>query len=233
MNRAVFVGIPVFVAFAVGCAHPQPVAPSSASTQLTAATTAAPTPVPAPQPAPVAVEEKPAEAAAPAPAQAGSDPSAPMTFEQLSAALGSDTKMGLDMDHPTDAPAGKGLAAEGYAAVGVAHTVAADNVKRSGELQVSGGITAAQVRSNVRDNAARLRVCYARGLQVDPRLSGRVMVSFSVDAQGAVYDVESQSDTLPGDVTSCVANIFSTITFAAPKAPPAKVTVPVDFNKDS
>jgi len=156
-----------------------------------------------------------------------------MSFEALSAALGSDSKMGLDIDHSNDAPAGKGLAADGYSAVGATHQVAVDNVKHAGELQVSGGITTSQVRGVVRDNAARLRVCYERGLQADPRLAGRVLVSFSIGAEGAVYDVESQSETLPGDVTSCVANIFSTFTFAAPKAPPAKVTVPVDFNKDS
>ncbi len=98
---------------------------------------------------------------------------------------------------------------------------------------MSGGITASQVRGVVRDNASRLRVCYERGLQNDPRLAGRVTVSFSVDAQGAVYDVESQSESLPGEVTSCVANIFSTFTFPSPKAPPAKASVPVDFNKDS
>jgi hypothetical protein len=232
MNRRVFVGIPVFFVFAVGCAHPQQVVPASApalasaSTELTAAHTAAPPPSAEPAPVPVVevVEEKPAPKA---------DPAAPMSFEALSAALGSDTKMGLDIDHPSDAPAGKGLASDGYSAVGAVHQVAADNVKHVGELQVSGGITTAQVRTVVRDSAQRLRTCYERGLQADPRIAGRVLVSFSVDAQGAVYDVESQSETLPGDVTSCVTSIVSTFTFAAPKAPPAKVTVPVDFNKDS
>ena len=65
------------------------------------------------------------------------------------------------------------------------------------------------------------------------RSAGRVLVSFSVDAHGAVGDVESQSDTLPGEVTSCVATVFSSVTFTAPKAPPAKIVVPIDFNKDS
>jgi hypothetical protein len=154
-----------------------------------------------------------------------------MSFEALSAALG-DSKIDLSIDH-TEAPASKGLDANGYAAVGAVHQASADGVKRVGELQVSGGITAAAVRGVVRDNAQRLRACYEHGLQADPRLAGRVMVSFSIDARGAVEDVESQSDTLPGDVTSCVTTVFSSVTFTAPKAPPAKIVVPVDFNKDS
>jgi hypothetical protein len=230
MKRFAVAGIPVFAVFAVACAHPQPVAPTSGTARLTGGMTLAAPPPVAAATAPV---QAPTATPSAAPEQPKPEASGPMSFEALSAALGDDSKLGLDIDHPGDAPAGKGLAANGYSAVGATHQVAGDTVKHAGELQVSGGITASQVRGVVRDNASRLRVCYERGLQNDPRLAGRVMVSFSVDAQGAVYDVESQSESLPGDVTSCVANIFSTFTFPAPKAPPAKASVPVDFNKDS
>jgi hypothetical protein len=233
MKRFAFAGIPVFAVLSVACAHPVPVAPTSGTAQLTGGMTPAAPPPAAPVSAAAEPVQPPTEAPSAAAEQPKPEAAGPMTFEALSAALGDDSKLGLDIDHAGDAPAGKGLAAGGYSAVGAAHQVAADTVKHAGELQVSGGITTSQVRGVVRDNASRLRVCYERGLQNDPRLAGRVMVSFSVDAQGGVYDVEAQSESLPGDVTSCVANIFSTFTFPAPKAPPAKASVPVDFNKDS
>jgi hypothetical protein len=238
MNRIFLTCLPFSLVFAAGCAHPQQVT-------LTSASAAAP-------PVPAAAEVETTKSAPVEPAAAltsegalASDPSKggdavppaesagseEVSFAQLSAALGDD-KVDLSIEH-TDAPASKGLDANGYAAVGAMHQNAADGVKHVGELQVSGGITAAQVHGVVRDSAARLRECYARGLVADPRLAGRVMVSFSVDAHGAVGDVESQSDSLPGEVTSCVTAVFSSLTFSAPKAPPAKVVVPVDFNKDS
>jgi hypothetical protein len=234
MNRAVFVSAPLFAVLIAGCAHSHPAPAALATAELTSATAQAPVAPSAPA-APAVATEEPAPAAeeAPAPAKKKTE-NAPMSFEALSSALGSDDKMGLDIDHPaTAAPTGKAFQAEGYAAVGAVHQQASDNVKHGGEVQVSGGLTVPQVRGVVRENASRLRVCYERGLKADPRLAGRVTVSFSVDAQGAVQDVEAQSETLPGEVTSCVANIFETITFAAPKASPAKVTLPVDFNKDS
>src|SRR5580692_879884 len=96
----------------VGCAHPQTVT-------LTSASTVAP-PAPA---APIAAEAAvpaPEEAKAPAPKKQDG----PMTFEQLSAALGdesSESKMGLDMERSTPTPTGKGLSSDGYSAVGAAH----------------------------------------------------------------------------------------------------------------
>ena len=245
MNRALTVCFSASIAISAACAHPQAVTLTSATQDLAPAVAnglAAATPSAAGKDGGVealavatddgadlaaATKDGGVETVSAATKDSGSGD---MSFEALSAALG-DSKLDLSIDH-TESPAGKGLDANGYSAVGAVHQATADGVKRVGELQVSGGITAAAVRGVVRDNAQRLRSCYEHGLQADPRLAGRVMVSFSIDARGAVGDVESQSDTLPGDVTACVTNVFSSVTFTAPKAPPAKIVVPVDFNKD-
>jgi hypothetical protein len=229
MNRVFFAAFPFSVALLVACAHPQQVSLTSAMTEL-----------PPPKDGGVELTEankdggveltEGNQGAVEATVKPDASPGEP-SFADLTAALG-DGKIDLAIDH-TDAPNTKGLDSSGYAAVGAVHQTAADGVKHGGEVQVSGGISVAEVHGVVRDNASRLRSCYERALQADPRLAGRVMVSFSVDARGAVGDVEALSETLPGDVTSCVTTVFSSLSFTTPKAPPAKIVVPVDFNKDS
>jgi hypothetical protein len=220
----------VFVLFAVACAHPQTVTLTSAQASV---------PVPAPAPAaPAPAAAVPAEATATPEAAAGDAKPAtsdgPMSFEQLSAALGGEDKMGLEMQRTEQAPAGKGLSADGYSSVSAAHqAVDSSSSHLGGDITVSGGLTSVAVRAGVHTEAARLRACYEHGLSQNPHLAGRVTVSFSVDERGAVGDVDAQSDAIPGDVTSCIRQAFSAMTFSAPKAPPAKVVYPIDFNKDS
>jgi hypothetical protein len=219
-----------FAVVSVGCAHPQTV------TTLTSAATVAPAAQVAPAAPPIAeatppTDEPKADDAKPAAKKSGE----PMTFAELSSALGGEEKMGLEMDRSTPTPTGKGLSADGYAAAGVAHQAAdtSGSSHLAGDIKVSGGLTAAAIRSGVHGEAARLRACYEHGLSVNPHLAGTVTVSFSVDDHGAVSDVETASDAIPADVTSCIQAAFNAMTFAPAKNPPAKVVYPIDFNKDS
>jgi hypothetical protein len=222
----------VFVVLSAACAHPQTVT-------LTSAATVAPPPAPAAAAAPVA--EAPAapvpaaaEAKADDAAPAAKDPNAPMSFEELSAALGGDEKMGLEMQQTTEAPASKGLSADGYASVGAAHqAVDTGSSHLGGDIKVSGGLSIVAVRAGVHTERARLRQCYEHGLAMNPHLAGRVTVSFSVDERGAVSDVDTESEAIPADVAACIRTAFSVMTFAAPKAAPAKIVYPIDLNKDS
>jgi hypothetical protein len=222
----------LFVVFSMGCAHQQMVTLTSAST---AAPPATPAPVAAAPAADVAAA--PAEAATPEPSEAkpAKKPGEPMSFAELSSALGPDEKMGLEMDRTTRPPAGKGLSSDGYAAVGAAHQAVdtGSGARTAGDIKLSGGLTVGAVRAGVHEGAGRLRACYERGLAENPRLAGRVMVSFSVDEHGDVSAVDTESDVIPGDVTSCIKDAFSAMTFAAPKTAPAKIVYPIDFNKDS
>ena len=218
----------LFVLFAVGCAHPQTVTLTSAQ---------APAPAPAPAPASGARQrQRPRAPPAPATDDGDAKPAksdAPLSFSQLSAELGDDDKMGLEMQRRAGARGqgsqrGRVLGRE-RGPPGGGHVVLAPG----GDIKVSGGLTSVAVRSGVHTEAARLRACYEHGLAQNPHLAGRVTVTFSVDERGAVSDVDTQSDVIPADVTSCIRQAFSAMTFAAPKAPPAKVVYPIDFNKDS
>ena len=223
------------LAVLAGCAH----APAPAATSAPAITAAAvPAPVAAPAPAaPTAAAESDAEEADDAPAATAPAAAKPkendgaMSFEQLSAALGDD-KVSLSVDHPAEAPAGKGLSASGYKAVGATHQAAESMGTRAGDVRITGGLAAASVRDTIRGSAARLRNCYERGLAADPHLAGRVTVRFSIDAAGQTSSIETESDAIPANVRSCVKDAFASMTFAAPSAPPATVSYPVDFNQD-
>jgi hypothetical protein len=234
-ERATLFALPFFAVFSVGCAHPQALPVTS-----TAAAVAAP-PVPAASPAPQAQTEEAnadddaTEATEPeAPTKAAAKPDGPMSFEALTAALGSDEKLSLDINRTTEIAAGKGLSSDGYTAVAATHqAVAVSSTSHAGDIKVGAGLTAAAVRSGVHEGAGRLRACYERGLAANTHLAGRVTVSFSVDARGAVSGVQTDSDVIPGDVLSCVRDAFEAMTFSAPKTAPVKVVYPVDFNKDS
>src|SRR5437879_383148 len=114
-------GFPLFFFFAAtayaaaGCAHASTAA-SLTSAQAPAAPAAPPAEVPKPEP--VTPATPPTEEAAPKPKKA--EPQA-LSFEQLSAQLGGDDKLALDSngigDGSTVAQPGKGLSANGYAAV--------------------------------------------------------------------------------------------------------------------
>jgi hypothetical protein len=222
-------------ALAGGCAHKAaPPSLTSAQAQVAPAPASPPAAVEAPKVEPTTPATPTTEEAAPKPKKA--QPQA-LSFEQLSAQLGSEDKMALDTDSlgggSTVAPEGKGLSANGYAAVGATHQAVPETVdSRGGEVKVSGGITVAQVRGTVHDANARLRHCYERGLQNAPHLAGNVKVMLTIDAKGAVSDADSESDTLPGEVTSCVVEVFSSMSFPAPKQPPAKVVYPIEFRKE-
>lgn len=226
------------LAVLAGCAHaPAPAATSAPA--ITAAAVAAPatpaTPAPAAETAQAADSDADDEAdeapAAAAPAAKPKESDGAMSFEQLSAALGEE-KLSLNVDHPVEAPAGKGLSASGYKAVAATHQAAESMGTRAGDVRITGGLAAAAVRDTIRGSAARLRNCYERGLAADPRLAGRVMVRFSVDAAGQTSGIEADSEAIPANVRSCVKDAFASMTFAAPSAPPATVTYPVDFNQD-
>jgi hypothetical protein len=139
------------------------------------------------------------------------------------------------MDRTTATPTGKGLSADGYSSVGAAHQAVdtGSGARAAGDIKLSGGMTVTAVRAGVREGAGRLRACYEHGLAANPHLAGQVLVSFSIDDHGAVTDVDAHSDVIPGDVTSCIRDAFSSMTFAPPKSAPAKIVYPIDFNKDS
>lgn len=92
------------------------------------------------------------------------------------------------------------------------------------------GTEAPQFRSQLQALAGRARGCYERALQTNEQLAGRVMVSLKVGGGGQVCSASVTSNQTgdPG-LSSCVAQIFRSSTYAAPKNGCVDAQVPLNF----
>jgi len=77
---------------------------------------------------------------------------------------------------------------------------------------------------------ARFRSCYQTGLNSDPSMSGKVLISAKVGPNGEVSsaDVASNSGLSPG-VAQCIAGVVKRATFSAPGGGGSTLQIPVTF----
>lgn len=60
----------------------------------------------------------------------------------------------------------------------------------------------------IRENMKAIKCCYELGLQRDPDLHGRVVVTFDIEADGRVGEIEITEDTLDDPIVArCVAEV--------------------------
>ena len=92
------------------------------------------------------------------------------------------------------------------------------------------GTPAPQFASQLQGLAGRARGCYERALLQNSELKGRLMVSLKVGGNGQVCsaNVTSNQTGDPG-LSSCVAQIFRSSTYAAPKNGCVDAQVPLNF----
>ncbi|MEB2324206.1 MAG: AgmX/PglI C-terminal domain-containing protein, partial [Sorangiineae bacterium] len=96
---------------------------------------------------------------------------------------------------------------------------------------VTGGLPPAVVARIVRQNFGRFRACYERGLARNPILAGRITVSFTIDAGGAVSDVASAGSDVPDpQVIECVRAAYTNLSFPQPPGGTASVTNAIVFS---
>ncbi|WP_437876251.1 AgmX/PglI C-terminal domain-containing protein [Sorangium sp. So ce513] len=101
---------------------------------------------------------------------------------------------------------------------------------RAGAAQVSGRLPPEVVQRIVRQSFGRFRLCYEEGLRRDPRLEGRVVVSFTIDRSGAVVNARHASFDLPdAAVVSCVVRAFPALSFPPPEGGSVDVVYPLQF----
>lgn len=82
----------------------------------------------------------------------------------------------------------------------------------------------------VRQNANQTRACFERGLQKNPKLAGRVDVSFTISPEGRVVVASASKSTVPDlDVTACVVRVFRGLSFSPSSGGPVTVEYPVVF----
>lgn len=88
---------------------------------------------------------------------------------------------------------------------------------RQGATTVSSGLPPEVIQRIVRQNFGRFRFCYENALRNNPTLAGRLTVSFTIDATGAVQKAHENGATI-GDkaLIACVVRGFANLSFPAP-----------------
>lgn len=138
-----------------------------------------------PAAAPVVQTEAPVQAEAPAPPEAPVQADAPVQAEAPARA--------------EDAP------------------IVPSKVERSSapKAEVDGALDRDVIRRIVRAHIGEVRYCYNEGLEHDPELAGRVVVSFVIGAEGKVTRSSADAD-FEGDVPDCIAKAVSGWLFPRP-----------------
>ena len=87
------------------------------------------------------------------------------------------------------------------------------------------------IRRVIRQNAASMRACYAKGLAIKPDLAGRVVVRFRIDSSGNVTSAESTTaTTLPSaPVVACVVDAIKPLVFPQRRGGSLIVNYPIVF----
>jgi hypothetical protein len=94
-----------------------------------------------------------------------------------------------------------------------------------GSLYVGEGIARDVVSSVVRQEFNSFKECYARGLEKNPNLSGRLAVRFVIDRQGRVTSLRDDGSAVPDRaVIACVLHEFAALTFPAPRGTETSVS---------
>jgi hypothetical protein len=95
---------------------------------------------------------------------------------------------------------------------------------------VTGRLPVEVVKRIARQWFGKMRLCYEAGLAKNPKLAGKVVVTFTIDKTGAPTKVNAAGGTLPdADVKACVAKAFQGMSFPQPEGGTVDVTYPIDL----
>jgi TonB family protein len=76
---------------------------------------------------------------------------------------------------------------------------------------------------------AQARSCYERALRTNTMLQGRMVVSLRIGPSGSVCSANVTQNELDPGVGNCVAQMFRTTSFPAPKGGCVDASVPLRF----
>jgi outer membrane biosynthesis protein TonB len=104
----------------------------------------------------------------------------------------------------------------------VPHTTNQGGLEATGASPFQGSLPREVIRQVIRANLNAVRACYERGLATEGNLSGRVVVSFIIDADGHVHmaSVASSTMTPSGSTTDtmqrCICDAVRAFIFPRP-----------------
>ena len=125
----------------------------------------------------------------------------------------------------------RGAADTGTVAAGAVEVEANPTAQvREGVPDVDGSLEPGVISKEVRKRLGAVLSCYERALKRRPKLSGKIVVSFTIGSTGSVTDAEMASDTLgDAEVSSCVIANVKRWRFPAPDGGSVTVEYPLIF----
>ena len=128
--------------------------------------------------------------------------------------------------------AGSRSLAAGAAASAAAGPAPPTGLVKLGELEVAGTLDKAAAARALKVGQNQLRACYQRGLQINPTLTGSLVLKLVVGADGNVAMVEIASSKIVTPIERCAVNAATHWLFPPTKGKrsgPTTVTVPISF----
>lgn len=84
------------------------------------------------------------------------------------------------------------------------------------QAEVEGALDKGQIREVVRAHIDEVRHCYNVELKEQPEVGGRIVVAFTIDAEGLVRDARSAESTMPPRFDHCLVEALGSWQFPAP-----------------
>ena len=113
---------------------------------------------------------------------------------------------------------GKGGGKDGYGQLSLIGSSGTASIPLGREAIIQGGLDQGLIAEVIQKNMGQVRFCYEQGLQTDPKLSGRVAVSFIIGSNGRIKSADLKSTTLHSSlVEQCIVMRLKTWKFPIPE----------------
>ena len=113
---------------------------------------------------------------------------------------------------------GKGGGQAGYGSLSLVGSSGTSLIPIPSEATIDGGLSSDLIADVVRRNLGQVRFCYEQGLQLDPRLAGRVSVAWTIDPRGGVKIARVKKTSLNNSsVEQCIIKRLRTWKFPLPE----------------
>lgn len=108
-------------------------------------------------------------------------------------------------------------------------TIACADAQAGDKSSVRGNLSKEQISTVVRAHIDDVRLCYNDVLAVDPTVSAKIVIDFTIGTDGAVTRSAVASSNGPEQLGQCVSKKFAGWKFPAPNGGTVEVSYPFAF----
>jgi TonB family protein len=105
-------------------------------------------------------------------------------------------------------------------------TIACADAQAGDKAEVKGNLSKEQIRDVVRSHIDEVRYCYNQVLEVDPTVSAKVVIDFTIGEKGTVTRSAVAESNGPEQLGNCMSAAFRSWQFPAPNGGVVEVSYP-------